>query len=126
MTTETILKLLIAGAAAFSINVAMAHGPEAPKFGGTTAAAGDLGFELASQGDTVTLYVDDHGKPLATSGGRAKLTVLNGTEKSQAELTPTAPNKLEAKGIKLNPGAKAVAEVTLPGKKVVTVRFTVK
>jgi hypothetical protein len=124
--TGRFLKLMIAGAAAASINMVMAHGPEAPKFGGTTAASGDLGFELASQGGNVTLYVDDHGKPLATSGARGKLTVLNGTQKSEAELTPAVPNKLEAKGIKLNPGAKAVAEVTLPSKKVVTVRFTVK
>jgi hypothetical protein len=126
MRTERLLMLMVAGAAALSIKVAMAHGPEAPKFGGTTAASADLGFELASQGDTVTLYVDDHGKPLATSGGRGKLTVLDSTQKSVAELIPAAPNKLEAKGIKLNPGAKAVAEVTLPGKKVITVRFTVK
>ena len=123
--TGRFLKVMIAGAAAASIHAAMAHGPEAPKFGGTTAAAGDLGFELAAQGDSVTLYVDDHGKPLATTGARGKLTVLNGTQKSEAELTPAAPNKLEAKGIKLSPGAKAVAEVTLASQKVVTVRFTI-
>ena len=119
-------KLLMATAAAFAIGAAMAHGPEEPKHGGTVAAAGDLGFELVSQGDGVTLYIDDHGKPLPTSGMKGKLTVLSGTNKAEAELVPSAPNKLEAKGLKLGSGAKAVAAVTLPNQKVVTVRFAVK
>lgn len=120
------LKLLVASAAVFSINVVMAHEPDAPKFGGTVAAAGELGFELASQGDTATLYVEDHGKPLSTAGMSGKLTVLNGAEKSEADLTATDGNKLEAKGLKLSPGSKAVAALTLPNKKVITVRFPVK
>src|SRR5215203_1607624 len=118
------LKLLLAVAAAASINVAMAHGPEAPKFGGTVASAGDLGFELAASGDVVHLYVEDHGKPRSTTGMTGKLTVLNGADKVEADLTPVADgSKLEAKGVKLQPGAKAVAAVALPNKKVITVRF---
>ncbi|NUZ08476.1 hypothetical protein HQN59_22255 [Schlegelella sp. ID0723] len=120
------LKLALAGVAVVSINVAMAHGPEAAKHGGTVAAAGDLGFELAQHGDVVHLYVDDHGTPHPTAGMTGKLTVLNGAEKSEADLTATEENKLEARGVKLEAGAKAVAAVTLPNKKVITVRFTVK
>ena len=120
------LTLLVAGAAALSINTAMAHGPDGAKYGGTVATAGELGFELAPQGDAVVLYVEDHGKPKSTDGMSGKLTVLNGADKSEADLTAVGANKLEAKGLKVAPGSKAVAALTLPNKKVLTVRFTVK
>jgi hypothetical protein len=125
MTTK-LLRLTIAAAAAVCVQLSMAHGPEAPKFGGTTAAAGDLGFELAAQNGSAILYVEDHGKPRSTTGMSGKLTVLNGSAKSEADLTPTEANKLEAKGVRLDRGAKAVAVLTIPDKKVITVRFTVK
>jgi hypothetical protein len=41
----------------------------------------------------------------------AKLTVLNGSEKSEAALAVSG-NKLEAQGVKLAPGAKVVAALT--------------
>ena len=71
------------------------------------------------------IYVEDHGKPMAPTGLKGKLTVLNGAEKTEAELVP-AGDKLEAKGIKLASGAKAVATMTTPAAKAITVRFTVK
>ncbi len=55
-----------------------------------------------------------------------KLTVLNGTEKSEAELKPMGENKLEAQGVKLGKGSKAIASVTTPKKKTISVRFAVK
>ena len=55
-----------------------------------------------------------------------KLTVLNGADKSEADLKPAGGNKLEAKGVKLGKGAKAVAALQTADKKTVTVRFTVK
>jgi hypothetical protein len=74
----------------------------------------------------VALYIEDHGKPLSTQGASGKLTVLSGADKNEVELTPAGDNRLDARGVKLAPGAKAVAAVTLPSKKVVTVRFTAK
>jgi hypothetical protein len=124
MMTKKVLTLL--AAAALSIGSAMAHGPDKPKFNGTVSTAGDLGFELAQQGDAVVLYVEDHGKPKSTEGMSGKLTVLNGADKSEAELTAAGDNKLAAKGVKVAPGSKAVAALTLPDKKVLTVRFTVR
>lgn len=121
-----IAKLLLAGLAAVSVQAAMAHGPEKPKYGGNVSTAQDLGFELADKDGTATIYVEDHGKPMSTEGMTGKLTVLNGADKAEAELMAAAPNKLEAKGVKLAAGAKAVATITLPSKKVTTVRFTVK
>jgi hypothetical protein len=119
-------KLLLVTAAVFALAAAHAHGPAQPKHGGIVQSASDIGFELVAQDGNATLYVEDHGKPVATQGASAKLTVLNGSDKSEAEMAPAGDNKLEAKGVKLAPGAKVVAAVTLPSKKVVTVRFTVK
>jgi hypothetical protein len=71
------------------------------------------------------VYVDDHGKAMAPTGMTGKLTVLNGADKSEAELVAVG-DKLEAKGVKLSAGAKVVAALTTPAKKAITVRFTVK
>lgn len=110
---------------ALSFNAALAHGENKPKHGGVVSAASDLHFELVTTSTGAALYIDDHGKPVALTGMTGKLTVLNGTEKSEAALT-VAGDKLEAKGLKLVKGAKVVAALTTPAKKAITVRFTVK
>lgn len=110
---------------ALSFNAAMAHGGSAPKHGGVVQAAGDLSFELVGSPDGAVIYVEDHGNAMTPTGLKGKLTVLNGGQKSEAELV-VAGDKLEAKGVKLNKGAKAVAALVTPGAKAITVRFTVK
>ena len=98
-----------------------------PQHGGIVAEANDMDYELVAQPDTLTLYLRDHGKPAKTEGVSAKLTLLNGTEKSEAVLAPSGEGKLEAKGaFKVAAGTKVVALVTLPGKKAANVRFAVK
>jgi hypothetical protein len=104
---------------------ALAHGGAKPKHGGVVATASDLGFELVGTPTGAAIYVEDHGKAMAPTGMSGKLTVLNGAEKSEADLV-VAGDKLEAKGVKLAAGAKVVAALTTPGKKAITVRFTVK
>ncbi|MFZ5541958.1 MAG: hypothetical protein ACOZJZ_00260 [Pseudomonadota bacterium] len=123
---KKLMVAVVASTAALALHPAQAHGPAGAKHGGIVQTASDLGFELVAKDGTATLYVEDHGRPFATQGMTGKLTVLNGSDKSEAELAATGDNKLEAKGVKLNPGAKVVAAVTLPSKKVVTVRFSVK
>ncbi len=131
MEIDVTLKILVSaaclalGLGALGMPTALAHGGATPKHGGISQMAGDLGFELVSTADGVALYVDDHGKPVAPAGFTGKLTVLNGTQKSEADLV-AAGDRLEAKGIKLAPGAKVVAALTTAQKKAVTVRFTVK
>ena len=98
-----------------------------PQHGGIVAEANDMDYELVAKPDTLTLHLRDHGKPAKTEGVRAKLTLLNGTEKSEAVLAPAGEGKLEAKGaFKVAAGTKVVALVTLPGKKAANVRFAVK
>jgi hypothetical protein len=131
MEIEVTLKNLVSaaclalGLGALGMPAALAHGGATPNHGGISQMAGDLGFELVSTADGVALYVDDHGKPVAPAGITGKLTVLNGTQKSEADLV-AAGDRLEARGIKLAPGAKVVAALTTAQKKAVTVRFTVK
>lgn len=116
---------LVLGLSVLSLNTAMAHGGAQPKHGGVVATASDLGFELVGTPTGAAIYVEDHGKPMAPTGMSGKLTVLNGAEKSEADLV-VAGDKLEAKGVKLVAGAKVVAALTTSSKKAITVRFTVR
>ena len=94
--------------------------------GGVVAEASEMDFELVAKADQISIYVRDHGKPVRLQGATAKVSLLNGKEKSDVELTP-AGEKLEAKGtFNVGAGAKAVAVVTLAGKKPVSVRFALK
>ena len=110
---------------ALSFNAALAHGGAEAKHGGVVAVASDLGFELVATASGAAIYVEDHGKPMVPTGMTGKLTVLKGAEKSEAELVVVG-DRLEAKGVKLAGGAKAVAALTTSAKKAITVRFTVK
>jgi hypothetical protein len=121
-------QVLLAAALAVSAVSAMAaggHGHD-PKFGGVVVEtkAGDL--EIVAKPETLQIYVSDHGKAAKLAGAKAKVTLLNGTEKSEAELVPVG-DKLEAKGVfKVGKGTKGIAVVTLAGKPPATARFEVK
>ena len=98
-----------------------------PLHGGIVVEANDTDYELVTKPDMITLHLRDHGKPAKTEGVSAKLTLLNGSEKTEATLSPAGDGKLQAKGsFKIAPGTKVVALVTVPGKKAANVRFAVK
>ncbi|MEO7853604.1 MAG: hypothetical protein ABIR94_15320 [Rubrivivax sp.] len=122
---KRLLTAAVLGLAAFGFNAAIAHGGGAPKHGGVVQTANDLSFELVGTAEGAVIYVEDHGRPIAPTGMKGKLTVLNGAEKSEAELI-AAGDRLEAKGVKLGPGAKVVAALVTPSAKAITVRFTVR
>ncbi|MCY7305624.1 MAG: hypothetical protein LH632_05640 [Rhodoferax sp.] len=122
---KKLLTMVVLGLSALSFNAAFAHESAVAKHGGVLATGGDLHFELVARDGNAVIYIDDHGKPMAPTGMKGKLTVLNGAEKSEAELV-VAGDKLEAKGVKLGKGAKVVAALTTPTAKAITVRFTVK
>ena len=97
-----------------------------PKNGGIVVEtkAGDL--EIVTRPDILQIFISDHGKPVSLDGAKAKVTLLNGTEKSEAQLLP-AGNKLEVKGsFKVAKGTKGIAVLTLAGKPPATARFEVK
>lgn len=98
-----------------------------PLHGGVVVEAGDLDFELVAGAEQITLHLRDHGKPAKVQGGTARLTLLNGSEKSELQLSPAGEGRFEAKGsFKLGAGTKAVALVHLAGKKPVNLRFALK
>ncbi len=103
-----------------------ASGDHTPKNGGlmVETKAGD--FEIVAKPDSLQIFFTDHGKSVKFDGAKAKVTLLNGTEKSEAELLP-AGNKMEAKGsFKVAKGTKGIAVLTLAGKPPATARFEIK
>lgn len=107
---------------------AMAAGEHShkPRFGGVVVEtkAGDI--EIVAKPDSIQIYITDHGKAMKLDGAKAKVTLLNGTEKSEATLVSTG-DKLEAKGaFKVAKGTKGIALVTLAGKPPFTARFDIK
>ena len=109
------------GAGAFAAGA----GHEA-RHGGIRVESKVMDMEIVAKTDVIQLYVSDHGKPLKIDGAKAKVTLLNGAEKTEIELQP-AGDKFEARGaFKVSKGTKGVVLVTLAGKPGTTARFTVQ
>ena len=120
------LKLLLLSAATLACGAALAHGDAPPQYGGIMQMVDDMSFELVVKGDTAALYLSDHGEKVPTANMTGKLTVLSGTNKSEAKLEPAGGNKLEAKGVKIAKGDKVIALMTSTDKKTTSVRFVIK
>ncbi|MEF8729895.1 MAG: hypothetical protein V5B34_17100 [Accumulibacter sp.] len=117
--------LPIAVAALVAATAAVAHEDHGkPSFGGVVAEAGHYQAELVAGSDTLTIHVSEHGTPLPTAGGSAKLTLLAGGTKTEVTLVPAGNNRFEAKGSFDIKGAKVVAALNVPGKPPKTLRFT--
>lgn len=111
---------------ALALNPAMAHGAGKPLHGGIVQIANDVSFELVVEADGATIYLVDHDEPMSSKGIVGKLTVLQGTNKSEADVKEAGDNKLRATGVKIASGAKVVAVLNNVEGKTATVRFTVK
>lgn len=118
----------VAGLVLFSLsmNPAQAHGDAKPQHGGIVQTANDLSFELVAQADGATIYLMDHGKPLAAKGITGRLTVLQGSNKIEADIKEASDNTLRVMGVKLGKGDKLVAALSNVVGKNMTVRFTIK
>jgi len=109
-----------------SMNPVLAHGDAKPLHGGIVQLVNDLSFELVAQADGATIYLMDHDKPMASKGITGKLTVLQGTKKSEADIKEGGDNTLRVMGVNLGKGDKLVAALTNVNGKSMTVRFTIK
>lgn len=118
--------ILIAITLALSASCSLAHGDAKPQHGGIVQMADDIGFELVSGVDGLTIYLTDHDHALAAAGITGKLTLLQGSSKSDAELKPAGDNRLRAAGVKVGPGAKLVVVLNGVHGKTVTVRWSLK
>ena len=108
------------------INTALAHCAAKALHGGIVQMVNDIGFELVAQPDGATIYLMDHDKPMASKGITGKLTVLQGSNKIEADIKEAGDNTLRVMGVKLGKGDKLVAALSNVGGKSMTVRFTIK
>jgi hypothetical protein len=107
-------------------SAALAGGDFKPKHGGVVQEVSEIQYEVVAKADSVAIYVKDHGKKVDVKGASAKVSFLNGVEKSEATLAPAGENKLEAKGtFNVKSGTKVTAVVTMAGKAAKTVRVFV-
>ena len=128
MKIQTLAAIAISASLAFTSLAANSAGNHAhdPKFGGVVVETKVGDVEIVAKPESIQLYVSDHGKVVKLDGAKAKVTLLNGTEKSEVELLP-AGDKLEAKGaFKVAKGTKGIAVLMLAGKPTVSARFEVK
>lgn len=118
--------ILAAAAIAFSGAAFAQKDDHTAKHGGIFVETKALDFEIVAKPEMIQVYVADHGKPVKLEGGKAKVTLLNGSEKTEVDLAP-AGDKFEAKGTyKIAKGSKGIASVTLAGKPPAVARFEVK
>ncbi len=97
-----------------------------PQYGGVVVETKTGDMELVAKPDLIVIRVSDHGKPVKLTSVAGKVTVFNGSDKTEVPLT-LAGDKLEAKGsFKLGAGTKVLADVALNGKPAVAARFTLK
>ena len=113
-------------AATLTSGAAWAHGDEKPRHGGIVQMSGEVKFELVARGDSAEVYLDDHGETIPAAKLSGKLTVMSGSNKSEAKLEPEGNDKLVAKGVKLVKGDKVIAIVTLADKSTSSARFVIK
>jgi hypothetical protein len=123
---RTFLHAVVIGLSIAVTQPLLAHG-EKPRHGGVMSEAKDLNFELVAENGKAAVYILDHGAPVPTSNASGKLTVMNGTQKTEVELKPAGDNKLiSGSDVTLGKGTKVIASVTLADKRNVSVRFALK
>jgi len=126
ITPAAIIALAMATSTASAGSLTGGAHEHAANHGGIYIKNKSMDIEVLAKTDVIQVYISEHGKPLALTGAKAKVTLLNGAEKSEIDLAP-AGDKLEAKGIfKVANGTKGVVLVTREGKPGTTARFTVK
>lgn len=119
--------IALAAALAFAGAANAQHEHGAPRHGGVAVETKALDFEVVAKADRIQVYVGEHGKAVKLAGAKGKVTLLTGSEKSEAELAPVGDDYLEARGsFKVGKGTKGIAVVTLAGKPAATARFELK
>jgi len=128
---SSIFSLCAAAALAAALNAAPvfagAGHDHGPKYGGVVREVRNVAYELVAKPDSLTLYVSDHGKPIATQGAQAEAVIYAGNDKTPVKLEPAGDNRLVAKGtFKVGVGVRVVLTTTLPGKPPAKATFNLK
>lgn len=119
------LAMVLAMVAAMTLisPAALSHSDAKPQHGGVLHSKYDLNFELVRAADSISLYVDDHGEPVATAALTGQIMILAGGKRSEAALMAAGAGKLIATGVHIPDGARVVVSLTDTDKKVMTVRY---
>ena len=100
------------------------HGP---KYGGVVREVNNIAYELVARPDSLTLYVSDHGKPVATRGATAEVVIYAGSDKTTVRLEPAGDNRMTAKGsFRTGVGVRVAITATLAGKPAAKATFKLK
>ncbi len=116
-------------AAALNVSPALAgaghdHGP---KYGGVVREVKNVTYELVAKPDSLTLYVNDHGKPVSTLGAQADAVIYAGNDKTTVKLDPSGENRMMAKGsFRVGVGVRVALTTMLPGSPPAKVTFNLK
>lgn len=98
-----------------------------PKYGGVVREVKNISYELVARPDALTLYVSDHGKPVATQAATAEAVIYAGSDKTTVKLEPAGENRMAAQGnFKVGVGVRVVLTTTLPGKPPARAVFNLK
>ncbi len=124
-------KLLIAFLGAATLVTTTVHAgaghDHGPKHGGVVREVGSVTYELVAKSDALTVHISDHGKPIATEGAKAEVTLYAGNDKTVVPLEPAGDNRMAAKGsFKVGVGVRAALTVTLAGKPEAKANFNLK
>ncbi|MBI4755693.1 MAG: hypothetical protein HY778_09825 [Betaproteobacteria bacterium] len=125
------LSLVTATSMAATLNISPAiagaghdHGP---KYGGVVRELHNVAYELVAKPDSLTLYVSNHGKPVATQGATAEAVIHAGNDKTSVLLEPAGDNRMLAKGqFKVGVGVRVMVTTTLAGMPAAKATFKLK
>ena len=126
MMFRNLISVMSFAIACLCMNSVLAHGDVKPLHGGIVQLVNDVGFELVIKPDGATIYLMDHGKPMASKGITGKLTILQGSNKIEADIKEAGDNTLIVSGVKMGKGDRLVAALSNVGGKSFTVRFAIK
>lgn len=124
-------KLLIAFLYAANMMSVTAHAGaghgHGPKYGGVVREIRSITYELVAKSDSLTLFVSDHDKPIATQGAKAEAILYSGNNKTKVILEPAGDNRMTAKGsFKVGVGVRVALTATLAGKSEAKANFNLK
>ena len=108
-----------------AVPIARAEGQAEVRNGGVTTMLKNRDYELVAKPSVLTVFVYQDEKPAATKGATGTITITQGEKKTTAALEPAGTNALEAKGT-FGTGGKAVATITLAGRKPQEVTWALK
>ena len=128
---SSILSLCAAAGLAAALNAAPvfagAGHDHGPKYGGVVREVKNVTYELVAKPDSLTLYVNDHGKPVPTQGAQAEAVIYASNEKTTVKLDPAGENRMMAKGsFRVGVGVRVALTTILPGKPPAKVTFNLK